>query len=471
VKNQKLRTFKTMKAIRPLKSKKKHLIAAGTCLGIVLGGAGKVQAQSQGQADPSVNDGDKISQLEKENQDLQKRLAKLENLAEKEGLMTSGATNADPPVSAMSEISISGFVTTSIVHDTSGPKSVNGYNIPGYLWDRQNDAFTLNKVKLTLASPQVQNNGDKFDAGYRVSFIAGQDAPFVDTSSAGAPSQFNYIREAFIEMNIPIGTGLDVKAGELISLLNYESGDGGAVNNNMSQGFQWFFTGNPPEEGVQLGYNFTDQVGLTVRAMNSMFGGEFDSTTTKAFMGSLNLKPCKDLWVNLLGFVEPNKNAGVSEMWGASILAGYQLTPALSLGTELDWWNLYDSASVAPVAKVYGDNHVYSGGLWVAYDFSKQFTLALRTEFLSDDHGIETGFNGVSGGLVGLQNPVGTGQDITSVALTLNYKPNSHVKIQPEARFDHTSWSHGWDPITTGAIIGNSKQNRFLFGMAASYLF
>lgn len=461
-----------------MKSKNKQLIAASACLGVMLGGAAKIQAQSQTQPDSTSNNGDKISELQKENEDLQKRLAKLENLAEKEGLLASGATNADPPVSAMSEISVSGFVTTSIVHDSSGPKSANGYNIPGYLWDRQNDAFTLNKVKLTLASPQVQNNGDKFDAGYRVSMIAGQDAPFVNTSSAGALSQFDYIREAYIEMNIPVGTGIDVKAGELISLLNYESGDGGAVNNNMSQGFQWFFTGNPPEEGIQLGYNFTDQVGLTVRTMNAMFGGEFDSTTAKAFMASLNLKPCKDLWVNLVGFVEPNKNAGVSQMWGGSVLAGYQVTPEFSLGTELDWWTLYDSASAAAAAgpaltpakigELYGHNHVYSGGLWAAYDFSKQLNVALRTEFLSDDHGIETGATGVSGGLVGLVNPVGTGQDITSVAIDLNYKPSPHLKIQPEARFDHTSWSHGWDPITAAQ---NSKQNRFLFGMAASYLF
>src|SRR5580704_566027 len=142
--------------MRAKKLKNKQLIAAGACLGVVLGGVGKLQAQSQ-TPDSSSSDTGKISQLEKENQDLQKRLAKLENLAEKEGLLTGGATNADPPVSAMSEVSISGFVTVSYFHDTSEPKSANGYAIPGYLWNRQNDDFTLNKVKLTIASPQVQN--------------------------------------------------------------------------------------------------------------------------------------------------------------------------------------------------------------------------------------------------------------------------------------------------------------------------
>jgi len=65
-----------------------------------------------------------------------------------------------------------------------------------------NDSFSLNKVKITLASPPVQNNGDKFDAGYRVSLIAGQDAPIVNTKSG--TTGFDFVREAFVEVNIPI---------------------------------------------------------------------------------------------------------------------------------------------------------------------------------------------------------------------------------------------------------------------------
>ena len=41
------------------------------------------------------------------------------------------------------------------------------------------------------------------------------------------------------------------------------------------------------------------------------------------------------------------------------------------------------------------------------------------------------------------------------MALTLNYKPLPRIKIQPEIRFDHTSWSGGF-------VAG--KQNRVIFG-------
>jgi hypothetical protein len=444
--------------MRPTKSKNQQLIAAGACLGVMLGGAAKLQAQST-----NSTDGDKFSQLQQQNQDLQKRLGALENLVQKEGLMPSGSTNADPPVGAMTSVSISGFVTTSYFHDTSEPPAANGRISPGYLWNRVNDQFSLNKIKLTLASPPMESSGDKFDAAYRVSFIAGQDAPVVDTKSTvpggGGSGSFEYLREAYVELNIPIGTGLNVKAGELISLLNYESGDGGAVNNNFSQGFQWYFTGNPPEEGVQLGYNFTDQVGLTARVVNGLYSGEIESSSSKTLMASLNLKPTKDLWVNLIGFGGRQDAGFAQQVWGGSLLAGYQVMPALSLGTELDWFNFYNPAPVTPN----GNNHVYSGGLWAAYDFTKQVGLALRTEFLSDDRGVDA-----SGGALGFMNPPGTGQDITSVALTLNYKPITRIKIQPEVRFDHTSWSGGWDPVSATTT---SKQNRFILGMGASYLF
>ena len=55
-----------------------------------------------------------------------------------------------------------------------------------------------------------------------------------------------------MELNIPIGTGLNVKAGEMISLLNYESGDGGAVNENFSQGYQWYTQAMAHRPAMQL---------------------------------------------------------------------------------------------------------------------------------------------------------------------------------------------------------------------------
>lgn len=422
---------------------KKRLLAV--CLGAATGGVAALHAQTG----PATTD-DKITKLEKENRSLQQRLDALEAMAQKEGLLPSGQS-ADKSVSAMSDVSLSGFITTSYFHDSSEPPASMGHTSPGYLWNRVNDSFSINKVKLTFASPPVERSGDKFDAAFRVSLIAGQDAPIVNTK-AGTLG-FDYLREAYVEFNVPIGTGLNVRAGELISLLNYESGDGGAANNNFSQGYQWFFTGNPPGAGVQLGYTFTDWLDVKVRVQNGLYAGPVDNNSSKTFVGAIDIKPTDKIWVNLLGFGGREDAGFTRSLWGGSLLGGWQATEQLGFGTELDYFNFFNPAGAVPS----GDSPVWSTGLWASYDFTKQIGLALRAEFLSDKDGVDA-----SGGALGFLNPAGTGQDLTSVALTLNYKPRPNLKIQPEVRFDHTSWSGGF-------VSG--KQNRVIFGAGASYLF
>jgi hypothetical protein len=396
-----------------------------------------------------AQDATRLEKVEKENQELRSRLDALEGIAKKEGILPSGP--AHKTVSAMSDITVSGFVTASYFHDSNNPGADVGHVSPGYLWNRVNDSFSLNKVKMTIASPAVQNNGEKFDIGFRVSLIAGQDAPIVNTK-AGTIG-FDYLREAFVELNIPIGTGLDVRVGELISLLNYESGDGGAANNNFSQGYQWFFTGNPPAAGVQLGYKFNDWLGATARVQNGLYQGPLDNNSSKTLLGQIEITPNDKLWFHVIGFGGREDAGFTQSLWGASLLGGWQATTQLSFGTELDYFNFHNPAHVVPS----GNSEVWSTGLWTAYDFTKQVGLALRAEFLSDENGVDA-----SGGALGFQNPVGTGQDLSSVALTLNYKPLPNIKIQPEVRFDHTSWSGGFV---------NGKQNRVLVGVGVSYLF
>jgi hypothetical protein len=395
-----------------------------------------------------AQDATRLDQLEKENKELRTRLDSLESIAKKEGLISS--TTAPKTVSALSDITISGFVTAGYFHDFSDPGASIGHVSPGYLWNRVSDSFSINKVKLTVASPPVQQTGDKFDVGFRFSLIAGQDAPIVNTKSS--VTGFDYLREAFVEMNIPVGTGLDVKVGELISLLNYESGDGGAVNSNFSQGYQWFFTGNPPAAGVQVGYKINQWLGVTGRVQNGLYAGPIDNNTSKTFLGQLEITPNDKLWFHVIGF-GGREDSFVQSLWGVSLLGGWQATEHLSFGTELDFFRFHNPSSVVPS----GDSDVWSTGLWTVYDFTKQVGLGLRTEFLSDAHGVD-----ISGGALGFQNPPGTGQDLTSVALTLNYKPLPNLKIQPEVRYDHTSWSGGFV---------DGKQDRWIVGAGISYLF
>ena len=392
-----------------------------------------------------AQDTGRLEQVEKENSDLKKRLEKLENLAKKEGVLASGTESK--AVSALSTINLSGFVTSSYFYDTSVPRD----RVPnGYLWNQHN-AFSLNKVKLTLASKPVERSGEKWDAGFRTSLIFGEDAPKVNTG--GKAQGLEALREAYLEVNAPVGTGLNIKAGQLISLLNYESGDGGAVNANFSQGYQWFYTGNGPGTGVQLGYNLTDWLDAKVRVQNGLYSGPVENNDGKTVMGALGIKPDDKTWISLIGF--GGDEASSFGLKGASILAGRTfLSNKLTTGLEFDYFKFDNHFGVA-------DAELWSIGGWLGYDFTSKFGVALRAEHLSDPDG--GGLKGIAlGGRAGsaLTSADAHGS-LSSVAFTFNIKPLPNIKLQPEVRYDTTTYH--------GAFDGQNK--RFLIGMGASYIF
>ncbi len=421
-----------------MKNPRKHSVALSTlsaCLGMAVTGMAAEPAQS-----PPAG-GEKLEKLEKENQDLRKRLDTLETVAKREGLLESADSASGSALKVMGDSTLSGFVTASYFHDSSNPP---GGVSPGYLWNRKNDSFSINKIKVTLASPGAERSGDKFDAAYRVSLMFGQDAPIVNSGAAGIG--FQNLREAYVEMNIPIGEGLNVKAGELISLLNYESGDGGAANDNFSQGYQWFFTGNGPSTGVQLGYTFTDWFGMKVRAQNGLYAGPVDNNSSKTGLISFDVKPTEKVWFSLIGFAG-REDSFTKLVQGGSLLAGWQIDEKFHVGMELDYFNFQNGGK---------GSRVWSAGGWLSYALTEKITPAVRLEYLSDKDGVDA-----SGGALGFTNPVGVGQNISSVALTLNIKPMPNVKIQPEVRYDHTSFANGF----------GTQKNRLLMGAGVSYLF
>jgi hypothetical protein len=416
-------------------------LGMGACIGSALLGTAH-STYGQGESGNTV----RMERLEKENSDLKTRLESLESMMKKEGIGTSLPTNS---VKALSSVQLSGFVTASYFYDTSKPGDQRSN---GYLWNTTENSFSINKVKVTLASAPVERSGDKWDAGYRASLIFGEDAAVVNTG--GEVQGLEDLREAYVELNAPIGSGLNIKAGQLISLLNYESGDGGAANANFSQGYQWFYTGNGPSAGLQLGYEFTDWLDVKARVQNGLYAGAIDNNRSKTFMGSIGLKPMKDLWISLIGFGgNEASGAGGFSLAGGSVLAGYQVNK-LGLGLEFDYF-AFDPNYNQKTA------NLWSIGTWITYDFTDKFGIALRAEYLDDPDGF--GIKGIAlGGRPGsaIMSPDPDG-DLSSITLTLNYKPTPNIKIQPEIRFDHTSYAAGFD----------GQDNRFLIGAGISYLF
>ncbi len=403
------------------------------------------------------------NKLEQENADLRARLDKLEDLMKKEGIAPSGELNATIPVKALQQISISGFVTASYFYDVASSKD----NHPvGYLWNTAMNQFTLNKAELIFQGAPIDK--EKWDATFFLSLLYGQDQPINDSS--GGP--YSAIRQAFIDLNIPIGTGLDLRAGEMTSLLNYESGDGGAVNDNFSQSYQWWYTGNGPADTVQLSYDFNDMFALKARLQNGIYNGEV-GTGSKTFMGGFYIKPDKKTSLAFLGFEGKQNNIGTPySLDGGSFIGSRQLTKAynLTFATEADYFHFsgFDPLdSGFPSGARNGD--FWSVGGWLTADVAPKTRLALRGELIDDPRGFGTIYNSpnpaaIDYGAPGFPSTIyttGEGQDLTEITLTLDYQPVPWVKIQPEIRWNHSTVS--------AAFAGKSDQ--VIVGMGISYIF
>ncbi len=251
---------------------------------------------------------------------------------------------------------------------------------------------------------------------------------------------------------LPSAPGLDIKAGELISLLNWESGDGGAANPNFSQGYQWWYTGNGPSAGIQGTYNFTDKIGLTLRVDNGLYQGPVDNNQGKAFSGSVEFEADGQIsGVNLIGWYD--SQPGDSTTSGISSIGGYQFTKQLGTGYEVDYFHFDAPGS---------QTDLWSVGGWAWYDFTSKVGVAVRADYVSQD-------NGVIGPPVrpgaGLQAPSSgvydSGGSLGSLTLTLNLTPVPYIKIQPEIRYDYT--------IHSGGL--NGKDYQLIIGCGATYMF
>jgi hypothetical protein len=439
---------------------KKNRLTSLTTLSAVLGTicVGSITPISlHAQSDTATNN------LEKENADLRSRLDRLEDLMKKEGIAPSGELNSTMPVKALQNITISGFVTASYFYDVASSKDAHP---TGYLWNTGLNQFTLNKAEVILQGGALDK--DKWDATFFLSMLYGQDQPINDSS--GGP--YSAIRQAFIDVNIPIGTGLDLRVGEMTSLLNYESGDGGAVNDNFSQGYQWWYTGNGPAETVQLGYDFNDKFGVKVRAQNGLYNGEV-GTGPKTVVGGLYWVPDKKTSLAFLAFAGKQDNIGpVYALDGGSFIGSRQLLKAynLSFATEADFFHFTDfNPASAGFASGAGRGDFWSVGGWLTADIDPKLRIALRAELLDDPSGFGTIYNspnpaGIEYGAPGFSPAIytsGEGQELTDITLTLDYKPVPSVKFQPEIRWNHS---------TVGSAFAG-KSDQVIVGMGVSYIF
>jgi len=383
-------------------------------------------------------------------------------------VLAQTSTAAAPPtpslLTSLSATTISGYVDTSAVW---APGTGNANTAP-YSFNSQSkqNGFNLDAVDIKLAHPF---EAGKWSAGYVAELSYGPDAQAID---GGAYP----IRQAYVDMEVPVGNGLEIKLGRFDNLLGYETSD--AMNNpNWTRSYGYSF--EPTEHtGLLLNYQFASWMSLEA--------GVVDSVTTIGGSGSpstVNTRPeSRRGLISLLTLTAPDSWGFLK---GSALYAGFDYgpgaysTPGFASGDMTEWYAgmtlntpvtglsfgaSYDGISDADVGGFDAGNFEAFAG-YATYKINDKANIDGRIEYANGTalEAAESIANGVPFGS-------GTLDKVIAITGTFEYDLWANVMSRLEVRWDHNAGGGG--PAFGGEIPGvPTKNNEVLVAANIIYKF
>lgn len=371
--------------------------------------------------------------------ELREQVKRLEQrVVELEGKPIKSDGGSPAALEWLGKTAVSGFVSASFFHN------FNDANPSANTFVTKNDGFTIHKLKLALEKP-VDYDKDKWNAGFRADVVVGEDAKVIHAAGLGDSDQPFDLEQAYVNINIPIGNGLKVALGKMVTLMGVEVIEE-TVNPNWSVGNQFLFVENFTQLGGLLSYRWTDKI----ETMFAVFNGwdkVTDNNSGLSFMGKVNLTLTDKTSLALLGYGGPEQDSNTSN-WRT----GAQVILTQKVGDKLTFYVQGDYGQEDNASLVGGKAEWYAAGVWAVYQFNDKVGLALRGDHLADDGSSRTGFD-----------PTGNA-NLSSVTVTLNITPIPNLQIRPELRYDHCS-----EPAFSDG--DKAKHDQILLGLGVAYIF
>jgi hypothetical protein len=389
-------------------------------------------------------------------------------------------------------IVIGGWTNAGITYNANNPS--NGFNGPVTFGDRASE-FQMDQLNL-FVQRAVATEGDKWDFGGRFDFMYGTDSIFTQAYgvpafdvNSGQPKSRNQwdlnlngtagnrfygiaLPQAYVESYVPIGNGLNVKAGHFYTPIGYET---------VPAPDNFFYT---HAYTMQYGEPFTHTGVMGNYAVDknwAVMGGVTTASATGGWDGGFN----KQLgnWGGLFGATwtsnDKGTSANISGTYGAtseqntspwalySIVLKHNITDKTHLILQHDHGfanNVYNYATLTPNsvnAQWYGINsHLY-------YDLKDNLSIGMRAEWFRDQNGLRVCSPGrvsaaTNGSGYSYAMPGGiaacNAASYYEVTAGLNWKPTKWLNLRPNVRYD---WVDG----------SNGAPNTFADGKTAQFLF
>jgi hypothetical protein len=423
---------------------------AGVCAAALLLAAAVAKADDAATSPDQQKLLDRIKQLEDKVNDLEGKSTQV--------VMQASVTGKS--LDFLSQVEMSGFVSASYIYDFSRPTGTS--LIAGRGFDVNNNQFEINKFKLALEKP-VSQDPSNWIAGFRTDLIVGQDAPLTHSSGLfGGPgsSQDIDLEQAFIDLNIPIGTGLKISFGKQVSLMGVEVIEE-VSNPNLSVGNQFLYLENFTQTGLQLAYQWTPLIDTEFIVCNG-WDSLPDNNNSKSFFGRVGLTFNANQNAGIVGYVGPEEaNDNTSWRRGVDVVYNGKFGDKFTLWVQGDYG--YEN-NVPNSSGTFLPRADWGGlGAWGTYDFTDKVELALRADWVKDKYGVRTPVSSAApgGNVTTAASFSSVPKELYSLTATLNYKPVTNLQIRPELRLDAADSSTAF----------NGKKDQVTAALGVAYLF
>jgi hypothetical protein len=390
-----------------------------------------------------------------------------------------------PVQTALSATTISGYVDTSAVWN---PGTGNANPAPYAFNQGKQDGFNLNAVDVKIAKAEDESS---WAAGYVAELSYGPDAEAID---GGAYP----IRQAYVELKVPVGNGIDFELGRWDSLLGYESSDS-MKNPNYTRSYGKTF--EPTENTGLLGsYKFCDAVSaqagvadtlntLSVNARSDP--GAYPVESKKAVLTLVTLT-APDSWGDfkgstLVGGFDHGQGADTATIPSSHDRTEYYVgatinTPVkdLTFGASWDWIHDLDLVGSAPDSFIgtttLEAHYVNAIAGYASYKATDKLTINGRAEWANGPGLADALYfdNGVPAPTAGSDFGTPTKFDkVLALTGTVQYQLWDNVISRLEVRWDHAA--DGADAFggsgSPGTGVAPNKKNEITIAANVIYKF
>ena len=321
--------------------------------------------------------------------------------------------------SGLAGLQLSGLVDTSYIFNFNTPSAGGGRTNRGRFYDNEPNGFTPHLFELDLEK-QVS---DEAPIGFRADLTLGDDVALTKSTGLGVAGEDVDLQQAYAVVRIPIGSGLDVKAGKFVTTIGAEVAESPA-NWNFSRSFLFSYAEPATHTGVLLSYPVTDMLAVNGGLVNGWDIVD-DNNKGKSLLTGITVTPMTG--VSLIGNLITGPEQACNSKDDRTLLdfvASWQATEQLAFMANYD----FGHEGAGPATGF--DSKEWQGlALYAKYDISPVWALAGRWEWFDDKANFRSALTGRDGSAP-------SGIDFFGYTLTSQWKLYEHVLARLEYRRD-----------------------------------